>query len=65
METASSLCSCLKSYLWRFTGMDPVNLQSCLNWYVYLFRVNQAKEEWSRTARAVRHLMMANSYYRT
>ena len=65
MQMVNNLCSWLKRYLWRFTGMDPANLQSYLNWYVYLFRVNQAREKWPRTARVVRHLMMADSYYRT
>lgn len=65
MEMVNSLCSWLKRYLWRFTGMDPANLQSYLNWYVYLFRVNQAREKWPRTARVVRHLMMVDSHYRT
>lgn len=65
MEMVNNLCSWLKRYLWRFTGMDPANLQSYLNWYVYLFRVNQAREKWPRTARVVRHLMMVDSYYRT
>ena len=65
MQMVNNLCSWLKRYLWRFTGMDPANLQSYLNWYVYLFRVNQAREKWPRTARVVRHLMIADSYYRT
>lgn len=58
MALVNSLCSWIKRYLWRFTGMDPANLQSYLNWYVYLFRVNQARDRWPRTERVVRHLMM-------
>ena len=65
MEMVNNLCSWLKRYLWRFTGMDPDNLQSYLNWYVYLFRVNQAQEKWPRTARVVRHLVMSDAHYRS
>lgn len=28
MEMANDLCSWLKRYLWRFTGMSPRNLQA-------------------------------------
>lgn len=31
MALVNNLCSWLKRYLWRFTGMDPDNLQSYLN----------------------------------
>ena len=65
MAMVNNLCSWLKRYLWRFTGMDPDNLQSYLNWYVYLFRVNQAQEKWPRTERVVRHLMMTDAHYRS
>lgn len=65
MEMANNLSSWLKRYLWRFTGMDPANLQSYLNWFVYLFRVRQAEDIWPKTARVVRHLLMADATYRT
>ena len=65
MAMVNNLCSWLKRYLWRFTGMDPANLQSYLNWYVYLFRVNQARDKWPRLERVVRHLMKADATYRT
>lgn len=65
MAMVNNLCSWIKRYLWRFTGMDPANLQSYLNWYVYLFRVNQAQEKWPRTERVVRHLLMAETQYRS
>ena len=65
MAMANSLCSWIKRYLWRFTGMDPANLQSYLNWYIYLFRVNQAKDKWPETERVVRHLLMANARFRS
>lgn len=65
MEMVNSLCSWLRRYLWRFTGMSPKNLQSYLNWYTYLFRVRQAREKWPETERVVRHLVMADASYRT
>lgn len=49
MEMANDLCSWLKRYLWRFTGMSPRNLQAYLDWYVYLFRVNQARTDGTRS----------------
>lgn len=57
MEMANDLCSWLKRYLWRFTGMSPRNLQAYLDWYVY-----QARDRWDQTARAVRHVLMAERH---
>ena len=65
MEMVNSLCSWLRRYLWRFTGMSPKNLQSFLNWYTYLFRVRRAREKWPETERVVRHLVMTDASYRT
>lgn len=65
MEMVNNLSSWLKRYLWRFTGMDPANLQSYLDWFVYLFRVHQAEDRWPKTARVVRHLMMTDAHYRS
>lgn len=65
MSMVNSLCSWIKRYLWRFTGMDPANLQSYLNWYVYLYRVNQARDRWPETERVVRHLLMTDARYRS
>ena len=62
---ANDLGSWLKRCLWRFTGMDPANLQSYLNWFVYLFRVRQAEDIWPKTARVVRHLLVPDATYRT
>ena len=61
----NNLCSWLKRYLWRFTGMEMKNLQSYLNWFVYLFRVRQASERWPEVARVVRHLLMADARFRS
>ena len=65
MEMINNLSSWLKRYLWRFTGMDPANLQSCLDWFVYLFREHQAEDRWPKTARVVRHLMMTDAHHRS
>ena len=65
MEIVNDLCSWLKRYLWRFTGMSPRNLQAYLDWYVYLFRVNQARDRLDQTARVVRHTLMADATYRS
>ena len=53
------------STLRRFTGMEMKNLQSYLNWYVYLFRVRQAGERWPEIARVVRHLLMVDARFRS
>jgi len=65
MAMVNNLCSWLKRYLWRYTGMDPANLQSYLNWYVYLYRVNQARDKWPETERLVRHLLQTDAHYRS
>lgn len=65
METVNDLCSWLKRYLWRFTGMSPRNLPAYLDWYVYLFRVNQARGRWDPIESAVRHILMADATYRS
>ena len=61
----NNLCSWIKRYLWRFTGMDMKYVQSYLNWYVYLFRVKQANERWPEIARVVRHLLMTDAHFRS
>lgn len=65
MNMINSLCSWIRRYLFRHAGMKPENLQSYLNWYVYLFRVKQAKEKWPKTERVVRHLIMTDASYRS
>lgn len=64
MEMVNSLCSWLKRYLWRYAGMKPENLQSYLNWFVYLFRVRRDREKWPKVERVIRHLMMADASFR-
>ena len=65
MALVNNLCSWIKRYLWRFTGMDPKNLQSYLNLFVYLFRVKRDGERWPEIARVVRHLLMTDARFRS
>lgn len=65
MALANSLCPWIKRCLWRFTGMPMPNMQSYLNWHVYLFRVSQARDRWPETARVVRHMMMSDASFRS
>jgi len=46
LALVNNLCSWLKRYLWRFTGMSMSNMQSCPSWYACLFRVSQARDRW-------------------
>ena len=54
-----------KRCLWRFTGMEMKYPRSYLNWYVYLFRVKQARERWPEIARVVRHILMTEGHFRS
>lgn len=64
MELVNSLCAWLRRYLSRFPGMKRANLQSYLNWFVYLFRVCRDDEKWPKTARVLRHLLMTDAHFR-
>ena len=65
MAMVNNLCSWLRRYLSRFPGMKMFNLQSYLNWFVYLFRVKRSVDRWPKIARVVRHLLMAEASYRS
>ena len=65
MKLVNNLCSWLRRYLFRFPGMKKDNLQSYLNWFVYLFRVRRDEEKWPKTARVLRHLLISNSHFRS
>ncbi len=45
--------------------MDPENLQSCLNLYVYPFRIKRDDMRWPWIVRVVRHLLMADARFRS
>ena len=63
-EPANNLRPWPKRYLRRFAGVDPENLQSYPNPYVYFFRVERDDERRPKIARAVRHLLMAEARFR-
>lgn len=65
MELINSLSSWIRRFLWHFTGMKSKNLQSYLNWFVYLFRVKRDDERWPKVERVVRHLLMSDARYRS
>jgi hypothetical protein len=65
MGLVNNLCSWLRRYLFRFPGMKKGNLQSYLNWFVYLFRVRRDEEKWPKTARVLRHLLMSDASFRS
>lgn len=61
----NSLCSRVKRHLWRLAGMDPANLQSYLNLYVHLFRVERDDEGWPGIARVACHPLMTGARFRS
>ena len=63
MALINNLCSWLKRYLFRFIGMDLDNLQSYLNWFVYLFRVKGNTDKWPKLERIMRHLVLNTDTY--
>lgn len=65
MAMVNNLCSWLRRYLFRFPGMKMANLQSYLNWSVYLFRVKRDDGRWPKIARVIRHLLMSETSYRS
>jgi len=58
MNLINSFCSWLQRYLYKFLGMKKENLQSYLNWYVYLYRVKQQNEKYPKIERLIRHLLL-------
>ena len=64
MALINNMCSWLKRYIYRFIGMRMTNLQSYLNWFVYLFRVKGAVEQWPKMYRILRHLILFNGTYK-
>ena len=60
MALINNMCGWLKRYIWRFIGMDINNLQSYLNWFIYLQRCKRDNEKWPKTERILRHLILTN-----
>ena len=63
MKMINSACGWLKRYIYKFIGMKQKNLQSYLNWFVYLFRVKRDNEEYPETERVLRHLLLNSTHY--
>ena len=63
MKLINNMCAWLKRYIWSFIGMDINNLQSYLNWFVYLQRVKRYDEKWPKTPRILRHLLLTNTRF--
>lgn len=59
MALVNNLCSWIRRYVGRFSCMKSANLQSYLNWFVYLFRVHRDEEKWPTEERVVRHLALS------
>ena len=64
MALINNMCSWLKRYVYRFIGMRMDNLQSYLNWFVYLFRVKGAADRWPKMERILRHLVLTDIQYK-
>ena len=64
MALINNMCSWLKRYIYRFIGMKMDNLQSYLNWFVYLFRVKGAADQWPKMDRILRHLVLTDIQYK-
>lgn len=63
MNLINSFCSWLQRYLYKFLGMKKENLQSYLNWYVYLYRIKQQNEKYPKIERLIRHLLLHNGKF--
>ena len=63
MALVNNLCSWIRRYAGRFSCMKSANLQSYLNWFVYLFRVHRDEEKWPAEERVVRHLALSEGIH--
>ena len=64
MNLINSLSSWIKRYLYRFTGMKMKNIQSYLNWFVYLFKVKKDDEKYPMVERIIRHLLLDEGQFK-
>ncbi len=64
MALINNMCSWLKRYIFRYVGMRKENLQSYLNWFVYIFRVKKSDENWPKISRILRHLVLYEGQYK-
>ena len=63
MQLVNNLCGWLQRYLYKVMGMKMDNLQSYLNWFVYLFRIKRDDEKYPKVERVIRHLLLTDTYY--
>lgn len=63
MALVNNLCSWIRRYAGRFSCMKSANLQSYLNWFVYLFRAHRDEEKWPAEERVVRHLALSEGIH--
>ena len=63
MALINNMCGWIKRYIWRFIGMDVENLQTYLNWYVYLLRCQRDNDKWAKNERILRHLLLERTRY--
>ena len=63
MELINNMCSWLKHYIYKFTSMRVENLQSYLNWFIYLQRVKKQQDKWEKSSRIMRHLLLDDSKF--
>lgn len=63
MALINNMCSWLKRYIHKFTGMDIQNLQSYLNWFIYLQKVKSQDEIYPKNERILRHLLLSKGNY--
>ena len=64
MAMINNMCSWLKRYIWRFIGMEVVNLQSYLNWFIHLHRCKRDNEKWPKSNRILCHLVLERVKFR-
>lgn len=63
MALINNMCSWIKRYIWRFIGMDVENLQTYLNWFIYLQRCKRDNDKWPKSERILRHLILERTRY--
>lgn len=63
MALVNNMCGWLKRYIGHFIGMNISNLQSYLNWFIYLQRCRRDDEKWPKTERILRHLVLMRAKY--
>ena len=63
MQLINNMCGWLQRFLYKVIGMRMENLQSYLNWFVYLFRIKRDDEKYPKVERVIRHLLLTDAQY--